>query len=213
MMPKPTTLERRTALPTKPRRPRTFRVTQKSLDARDLAMRLMRQYGLHDWCLAFNGRKRTLGLCWYERKVIALSVHLCELNPPEIVEDTIRHEIAHALAGPGTGHGPVWQAMAREVGADPKRACTDCVMPVGRWQATCPGCGQAYHRHRRPRRLNGWYCPPCGPERGALIWQRLASPTVTQPADLNRRHRDKWAFLPGLGEPGQHTEPGRLATS
>jgi predicted SprT family Zn-dependent metalloprotease len=151
----------------------------KLLEAQELALRLMRQYGLHDWSFAFNRRKRTLGLCWWGPKVIALSVHLCELNPPAVVEDTIRHEIAHALAGPSTGHGPVWQARARQVGANPQRCCTDCVMPPGNWEARCPGCPRVYRRHRRLRRLVGWYCPACGPEKGALTWRRRAEEDVS----------------------------------
>ena len=36
------------------------------------------------------------------------------------VTDTILHEIAHALAGPGAGHGPAWKATASRLGATPK---------------------------------------------------------------------------------------------
>jgi ribosomal protein L37AE/L43A len=43
-------------------------------------------------------------------------------------------------------------------------------MPNGRWQATCPTCHQHFHRHRRPRRITGWYCRDCGPTAGQLRW-------------------------------------------
>jgi predicted SprT family Zn-dependent metalloprotease len=127
----------------------------------------MRRYGLHDWFFQLNGRKKTVGLCLGHSEIIALSVHFCEMNPLDKVEDTIRQEIAHALVGVEHGHEAVWQGKARELGANPERLCRDAVMPDGRWRTTCPSCQQHYHRHRRPRRLVGWYCPGCGPAKGA----------------------------------------------
>ncbi len=42
----------------------------------------------------------------------------------EQVRDTVLHEIAHAIAGPEAGHGPLWKATARRIGATPRaRAC------------------------------------------------------------------------------------------
>jgi hypothetical protein len=49
---------------------------------------------------------RRFGTCRYSRKLITLSRQLIELNDQARVLDTILHEIAHALAGPKTGHGP-----------------------------------------------------------------------------------------------------------
>ncbi len=153
------------------KRIQTFRVTERSLRARELALRLMAQYGLHEWFFAFNARKKQLGLTYEEQKTIALSYHLCELNPLEVVEDTIRHEIAHALVGVAHGHDTVWQKKARDLGAIPSATCSTSIMPSGRWLATCPTCLQAYERHRRPKRLIGWHCRRCGPETGGLIWR------------------------------------------
>jgi hypothetical protein len=44
-------------------------------------------------------------------------------------------------------------------------------MPPGRWRAHCPSCKLAFSRHRRPKRLQGWFCRQCGPERGRLAWR------------------------------------------
>lgn len=64
--------------------------------------------------------KNTLGQCNYTRKEIALnSKTLHKMNADEI-KDTINHEIAHALIGPGFGHGKLWKQMAKLCGATPK---------------------------------------------------------------------------------------------
>lgn len=135
-----------------------------------LARELMNRHGLGDWQFGFNDRKRTLGICWCNRKTIELGAYYATHNPEPEIKDTILHEIAHGLVGWRYGHGPVWRVKAREVGATPK-ACAqsaDIIVPEGDWQTTCPGCQQTLHKYRRPKRLKGWNCRKCGPVRGAL---------------------------------------------
>lgn len=138
--------------------------------ARALALELMACHGLHDWAFAFGRQKRTLGLCRYAARTIELSIYLVDRNGPDEVRDTVLHEIAHALVGPGHAHDAVWKAKAAAIGARPQR-CGAANMPAGRWHARCGGCGQAFSRHRRPRRLTGWFCRGCGPRGGALTWR------------------------------------------
>jgi predicted SprT family Zn-dependent metalloprotease len=139
-------------------------------EARTLAGELLTRHGLRDWTFAFNRRKRNLGLCRYHRKTIELSIFFVDRNDWDEIRDTILHEIAHALVGPDHGHDAVWKAKCLEIGARPER-CGQADMPAGRWQARCNGCGQEFSRHRRPRRLKGWFCRACGPERGGFVWQ------------------------------------------
>ena len=96
----------------------------------------------------------------------SVSAYFVARNSVEEIRDTLLHEIAHALVGPGHGHDAVWEARCLEVGAIPRR-CGQADMPSGAWQATCPGCAKRFHRHRRPKR-GKYYCVPCGPSRGAL---------------------------------------------
>jgi predicted SprT family Zn-dependent metalloprotease len=139
-------------------------------EARQLALRLLGLHGLHDWSFALNRSKLQMGLCRFGPKVIELSVHFVERNGEQAVRDTLLHEIAHALVGPGHGHDRVWKDKCLEIGARPERLDYEADMPEGRWQAVCGGCGRRHHRHRRPKRLVGWYCVFCGRERGRLAW-------------------------------------------
>jgi predicted SprT family Zn-dependent metalloprotease len=138
-----------------------------------LASVLLASYGLDEWSFAYNRRKREMGLCLYEPKLIQLSLHFVLLNDDSAVRDTLLHEIAHALVGPGHGHDVVWKRKCVEVGAIPERVCDTVNMPLGIWQAICGGCGMLHHRHRRPKHLVGWWCRHCGRERGRLTWYRV----------------------------------------
>lgn len=98
----------------------------------------MYKWGLKDWDFRFNTRcKRILGRCFFQKELIELSAHYVELNTEEEVLDTIRHEIAHALAyinDGDAGHGPKWKEWCLKTGASPERIATDVVMPERKWQ-------------------------------------------------------------------------------
>lgn len=98
------------------REKRTIRLGEVAAQARDL----MDRNGLADWSLGFNGAARKLGVCRYRQKEILLSRKHAVDGTPDQVSDTILHEIAHALAGSGAGHGPAWKKIARQLGATPK---------------------------------------------------------------------------------------------
>ena len=118
-----------------------------------MARELMDEHGLRGWVLTFDRAKRRAGVCRHGDKVIGLSSHLTRLNTQEQVRDTVLHEIAHALAGPGAGHGPRWRRIAADIGATPERGLPDDVVTVpGSWVGTCPS-GHTIDRHRRPARV------------------------------------------------------------
>lgn len=82
-------------------------------------------YGLHDWKIKIDYRsKLRAGQCRYEAKEIGISMWLIRDNKFEQFESTIKHEIAHAIAGifhNDYAHGSIWKRVARQIGDDGER--------------------------------------------------------------------------------------------
>lgn len=157
--------------PEAPEAPKTPHVICLPHEIARLARTLMNEHGLSHWTFEWDRAKRRAGCCKHSQRKITLSFHYVEHNgdKPYDLRDTILHEIAHALAGPGKGHGLQWKTICRRIGARPVR-CYDSnriKMPPGRWAAVCPSCHKYYRRHRRPRR-GVCFCPRCGAEEGQL---------------------------------------------
>lgn len=127
--------------------------------AQILARQLMRKHLLWDWRFEFDNSRRRFGVCNFRTKTIGLSRKLTEMNGKAEVRDTILHEIAHALVGPGNGHNKTWKAMCRKVGARPKRCYSNDKVksPEFRYVGECPACNQIFTRDRKPR-SSSWSC-------------------------------------------------------
>lgn len=121
--------------------------------AYSLATNLLKEHGLSQrgWIIQFDHAKRRFGQCRYRSRVISLSRPLTDANDFERVKDTILHEIAHALVGPGHGHDSVWKRKCVEIGAKPERCFTeeDTNIIAGKYRAVCGGCGTVHTRHKR----------------------------------------------------------------
>jgi len=141
-------------------------------DARKLAQRLMREHGVPAmWTFQFDRSKVRFGKCNYGRKEISLSRHLVELNKEAEVQETILHEIAHALLPRGAGHGPKWRALAESIGCQAKRCYGEEVTrPLPKYKGTCPGCRREIHRHRRTMIACG-RCSPVFDRRFLFVWE------------------------------------------
>ena len=76
-----------------------------------------KQHGLEGWTfkVVSSTSKRIIGYCSYRRKIVAIQAHFFFAMTADQVEETILHELAHALT-PGEGHSPVWRAKALELG-------------------------------------------------------------------------------------------------
>ena len=85
-----------------------------------MARRLMNEHGLTGWTLTFGEARKRLGDCHFRHHVIRISrTHALE-GSEEQIRDTVLHEVAHAIAGHEAGHGPLWKATARRIGATPR---------------------------------------------------------------------------------------------
>ncbi|MGA8209029.1 MAG: SprT-like domain-containing protein [Nocardioidaceae bacterium] len=121
--------------------------------AYDEAVRLLAEHGLGQWRVELDTAKRRAGVCRFRDRVIGLSAPLARLHSESEVRDTVLHEIAHALSGPGAGHGPRWQAEARRLGCSTQRCLpADAPRVPGAWVGVCR-LGHVTERHRRPDRV------------------------------------------------------------
>jgi len=86
------------------------------------ARKIMEEHGLisRGWSFEINGRlSSALGRCTYTKRLLELSRTHATEDSYENILDTLMHEIAHALVGPGKGHEKEWQNMAISLGARP----------------------------------------------------------------------------------------------
>ncbi|NBB84906.1 MAG: hypothetical protein GVY12_01625 [Bacteroidetes bacterium] len=134
------------------------------------------------WAFGFDRAKRRLGACHYQpghppAKRITLSRHFVRLNGLayrnntglQVIDDVIRHEIAHAIDYEQRGrsdHSAPWQAICQQVGADPSRLYegNDLERVPGTYVVECPQCGQTDDFYKRPKNVR--YCKPCSQRAG-----------------------------------------------
>jgi hypothetical protein len=132
---------------------------------------------------------------------ISIAKWLCD--DPTLAEkaiDTLRHEVAHAIAGHAAGHGPAWRAACRMVGANPERTYTATDQQReqrdrgAKWSLTCdhPGCDFADTRAVVKRTLltqgaGHGNCPGnivFKDNRSGRVYRKVTRPQSMSPADV-----------------------------
>lgn len=96
-------------------------------NAQALALSLITEHNLDNWVFVIDKGSESLnrlGQTRYGPKEIAVSDWVFH-DLSEEVEDTVRHEVAHAICGPGCGHGLKWKMTAKTLGAVPRECCSD----------------------------------------------------------------------------------------
>lgn len=118
-----------------------------------LAHELMTLHGLTDYTFQFDHAKRRLGQCRRGDMIISLSIHYVTNNNPELIRDTILHEIAHALT-PGHMHDHVWKSIAYKIGVRhfSKAGMITYTTPLVTYE--CPNCHKeiGFYRHIKMNR-------------------------------------------------------------
>ena len=129
-------------------------------DAGILALQLLEQHKLHDWCFRLDHARVRFGYCNFTGRVISLSRHLIELNDEKTVRNTILHEIAHALVGKEHSHNKIWKQKAHEIGCCGSRLyCHEEVkVPKRKYTANCPHCKREFQRSIKRRIACGKCC-------------------------------------------------------
>jgi hypothetical protein len=94
----------------------------------------------------------------YHDGTIEISKHLLPMGEAR-VKNTLMHEIAHAIVGPGHGHNHVWRSKAIELGSDGQR-CHVFEAPH-KYDVVCAVHGVVAKRNRLPKRGMRQSCPKC----------------------------------------------------
>ncbi len=136
--------------------------------ARRLLARHKRRSGLGaEWTFGFDLATARAGVCREQFRRIDLSVSYCLRATREDIEDTLLHEIAHAIEGVEHRHDAVWRAKAREIGCTAER-CSSVGAALPRWIGRC-GCDKPWSRQRLSRSLReGAICKAC---RKTIEWR------------------------------------------
>lgn len=107
---------------------------------------------------------------------ITLSRPFIEQCDFAFMDDTIRHELAHAFAPRGSHHGAQWKHWAKVLGAKPQRCHDTQLEGIHKWKATCDNCGREVRYVRKPRSKRS--CGKCNPktfdERYILEFHKVA---------------------------------------
>ena len=91
-----------------------------------LAIDMLSQHGLIEqgWKVRWNRRHGVAGETVYSKKTITLSARAVAVYDWDtIVDGLLKHEVAHALVGPGHKHGPVWQKKVKALGGVTDKHC------------------------------------------------------------------------------------------
>ena len=137
-----------------------------------------------EWSFGFDSAKTRAGLCDYRAKRITVSRYLAARFDDDEIHQVLLHEVAHALAGPRSGHGPKWKSVAREIGYVGRRThdgtVADALAP---WVGVCPR-GHEMFRYRKPTRPMS--CGKCSRRfdlANAISWQyREVTPAMRRRA-------------------------------
>lgn len=113
------------------------------------------------WSFGWDNAFKRAGQTRFSDKTITLSRRIIVLWPEEEVLDTLLHEVAHALVGPGHGHDAAWRAMCRTVGARPERCSRGDLprVPMA-YKGTCPN-GHVSYRRKPLRPGHAQSCGVC----------------------------------------------------
>lgn len=125
------------------------------------------------WTFVWDSAKKRQGVCKYGPRQIGISKYFVQLHPFDEIHQVILHEVAHAIAGSGANHGPIWKSIATKIGYRHKKFTGEL---VGNLTAplvgNCPN-GHVIYRHRKPKtKLSCGVCSKQFDSRFLITWTK-----------------------------------------
>ena len=140
--------------------------------------------------------KRTLGQTQQKRGSRRFLIRLSAYLSYDEMQDTLRHEFAHVMAGLRKGHGESWKEWARAVRATPERCAPAYPALVPLHTYTCPKCTDLVIRKVNRLRLEaGWFCLKCETPLGQFSY------AYVEPTEADIPPSTKWWFPEGYVRP------------
>lgn len=133
-----------------------------------IAKSVLQQNGLNDWSLSVNSRAKSRhAQCNYTDKIIEFSRKtLTEEYPTRDFLNTVYHEVAHAIVGPGHGHDRVWREKHISLGGNGMTRSTINLNKNSdyKYVGICPRNSEhKRYKHRRSAKMFGISCGQCSP--------------------------------------------------
>ena len=122
----------------------------KESEARRYGQELIERHSL-DYELVFDNAKKRAGMCNYNRKQISISRNLLKLNDINAFNETVLHEIAHAIVGPEHGHNEYWRQTAISIGCSGSRTHSMKLSEPKYWMG-CISCNTSKSYERLPNK-------------------------------------------------------------
>lgn len=139
-------------------------VKEKIEMAKSVAEKLLAKHGLEDWSIKTNKKRAVLAETWHNTKLISISKYFIRVAEKEEFEGVFLHEIAHALLGPGYGHGREFVDKCKSISSSADYASYGVSIPIRKYLLSCPECGQTGSNNRAEDR----YCARCF-EKGDIV--------------------------------------------
>jgi predicted SprT family Zn-dependent metalloprotease len=114
---------------------------------------------LENWKLGVHHKKQTLGLTSYINKTISFGKYSLFYDDLKINMNTLKHEVAHVLAGSENGHNQIWKKCAINVGADPKSCSVSDIET--KYVMTCDNDCFNTKRHNKLKKYDNYVCSKC----------------------------------------------------
>ena len=122
-----------------------------------LGAQLLIENGLGDWKIDLNKGRKSLADTYHKDKRISFSRSFITVATKEQFVGVTLHEIAHAMLGPGYGHGKEFVELCTKISPNPDYATHSADVRIGMYIYECPNCNYGGASNKRLEA----YCQEC----------------------------------------------------